>query len=143
MEAFFPQKFTAIAGVANIGLDSNWCGHQFAQANWYAFGRLAWNNRLTSERIADEWIRLTFSRHQSDQSKTRNVSDWQEQFLLPVKHMMLQSHEAAVNYMMPLGLHHIFAGDHHYGPALVCTKRLAAGLDSTVLSPGRYQWYRF
>jgi len=112
----FPQRFTAIAGVANIGLDSNWCGHQFAQANWYAFGRLAWNNRLTSDRIADEWIRLTFPRHQSDQSKTRNVSDWQERFLLPVKHMMLQSHEAAVNYMMPLGLHHIFAGDHHYGP---------------------------
>jgi alpha-glucuronidase len=108
----YPQKYTAIAGVANTGLDINWCGHHFAQANWYAFGRLAWNNKLTSKDIAEEWIRLTFS----NQSEISNASDWQERFLLPVKQMMLQSREAAVNYMMPLGLHHIFAGNHHYGP---------------------------
>ena len=60
--SIYPQKYTAIAGVANIGLDTNWSGHHFAQANWYAFGRLAWNNQLTSEKIADEWIRLTFLR---------------------------------------------------------------------------------
>jgi len=107
----YAQKYTAIAGVANIGLDVNWCGHHFAQANWYAFGRLAWNNKLTSEEIAEEWIRLTFS----NQSEISN-SDWKENFLLPVKRMMLQSREAAVGYMMPLGLHHIFAANHHYGP---------------------------
>jgi alpha-glucuronidase len=114
--SIFPQKYTAIAGVANIGRDINWCGHHFAQANWYAFGRLAWNNRLASEKIADEWIRLTFSPRQTDQIITSNTSKWQEHFLAPVKQMMLQSREAAVNYMMPLGLHHIFAGEHHYGP---------------------------
>ena len=104
----YPQKYTAIAGVANIGLDNNWCGHHFAQANWYAFGRLAWNNKLTSEKIADEWIKLTFYR--------TPVKNWDKNFLYPVKQMMLESREAAVNYMMPLGLHHIFAGGHHYGP---------------------------
>jgi alpha-glucuronidase len=114
--SIYPQKYTAIAGVANIGLDSNWCGHHFAQANWYAFGRLAWNNRLTSEKIADEWIRLTFSPYQTAQAKTSYNGDWEEHFLAPVKQMMLQSREAAVSYMMPLGLHHIFAGNHHYGP---------------------------
>lgn len=97
------QKYTAIAGVANIGLDTNWCGHQFAQANWYAFGRLAWKNDLSSADIADEWLKLTFN--QPDPN-----------FIDPVKKMMLESREAAVNYMMPLGLHHIFAVDHHYGP---------------------------
>ena len=109
--SIFPQTHTAIAGVANIGLDINWCGHHFAQANWYAFGRLAWNNKLMSKDIAEEWIKLTFS----NLSATPNNS-WQENFLIPVKQMMLQSREAAVNYMMPLGLHHIFAGNHHYGP---------------------------
>jgi len=112
----FPQKYTAIAGVANIGRDTNWCGHHFAQANWYAFGRLAWNNRMASEKIADEWIRLTFSPRQTDQIKNSNIRKWQKHFLAPVKQMMIQSREAAVNYMMPLGLHHIFAGEHHYGP---------------------------
>ena len=102
----FVQKLTAIAGVANIGEDSNWCGHQFAQANWYAFGRLAWNNRLTSDEIANEWIRMTFSNDTG--------------FIKPVKEMMLESREAAVNYMMPLGLHHIFAFGHHYGPEPWC-----------------------
>jgi alpha-glucuronidase len=109
--SIYPQKYTAIACVANIGLDINWCGHHFAQANWYAFGRLAWNNKLTSEDIAEEWIKLTFS----NQSELLN-NGWKENFLFPVKQMMLQSREAAVNYMMPLGLHHIFAGNHHYGP---------------------------
>jgi alpha-glucuronidase len=112
----FPQRYTAIAGVANIGLDTNWCGHHFAQANWYAFGRLAWNNRLKSGKIADEWIKLTFSPYRMNQTITPDDNDWEEHFLSPVKQLMLQSREAAVNYMMPLGLHHIFAGEHHYGP---------------------------
>jgi len=111
--SIFPQKYTAIAGVANIGLDANWCGHHFAQSNWYAFGRLAWNNKMTSEKIADEWIKLTF--FPNPDSKI-NTDDWNEQFLAPVKQMMLDSWEAVVNYMMPLGLHHIFAAEHHYGP---------------------------
>jgi alpha-glucuronidase len=114
--SLYAQKYTAIAGVANIGLDPNWNGHQFAQANWYAFGRLSWNNKLTSERVADEWLRLTFSPLEPKQSAISNASNWQNAFLVPVKQMMLQSREAAVNYMMPLGLHHIFAGNHHYGP---------------------------
>jgi alpha-glucuronidase len=114
--SIYPQKYTAIAGVANIGLDTNWSGHHFAQANWYAFGRLAWNNKLTSEKIADEWIRLTFSPLKTNQLAISNSSNWHDSFLVPVKQMMLQSREAAVNYMMPLGLHHIFAGNHHYGP---------------------------
>jgi alpha-glucuronidase len=114
--SIYPQKHTAIAGVANIGLDINWSGHHFAQANWYAFGRLAWNNKLTSEQIADEWIRLTFSPLSTDQPAISNAGDWPKNFLVPVKQMMLESREAAVNYMMPLGLHHIFAGNHHYGP---------------------------
>lgn len=101
-----PNKYRAIAGVANIGDDINWCGHPFAQANWYAFGRLAWDNELTSTQIADEWIRMTF---------TGDIN-----FINPVKAMMLASREAAVNYMMPLGLHHIFAWGHHYGPEPWC-----------------------
>lgn len=105
---------TAIAGVANIGTDTNWCGHDFAQANWYAFGRLAWDNQLTSEQIADEWIKLTF---QPDSKKDVKFSeDWSTHFLKPVKRMMLESREAAVNYMMPLGFNHIFQAHHHYGP---------------------------
>lgn len=96
------QNKTAIAAVTNIGEDTNWCGHQFAQANWYAFGRLAWNHELSSEQIADEWLKMTFTTN--------------DQFVNPVKEMMLNSREAVVNYMMPMGLHHIFAWDHHYGP---------------------------
>ncbi len=110
--SIYNQKYTAIAGVSNIGLDTNWCGHDFAQANWYAFGRLAWNNQLTSPEIADEWIKLTF-----ENDSLRNITtDWTENFLIPVKQMMMQSREAAVNYMMPLGLHHIFSANEHYGP---------------------------
>ena len=97
-----PIKLKAMAGVANIGTDTNWCGHHFAQANWYAFGRLAWDPTLTSECIADEWLRQTFSN--------------EERMVRPMTQVMTESHEAAVNYMMPLGLHHIFAGGHHYGP---------------------------
>ncbi len=96
------HKLTGIAGVSNIGDDRNWCGHPFAQANWYAFGRLAWNMSLSAEDIAEEWIRMTFSNNQ--------------QFIKPVKELMLQSREVAVNYMTPLGLHHIMGMGHHYGP---------------------------
>lgn len=114
--SIFPQEYTAIAGVANIGLDNNWCGHHFAQANWYAFGRMAWNNQLTSGKIADEWLKLTFS--PKDEKAITNATDWQQNFLEPVKQLMLESREATVNYSMPLGLHHIFAGlnNTHYGP---------------------------
>lgn len=93
---------TAIAGVANVGEDENWTGHHFAQANWYAYGRLAWNHQLSSEDIAEEWIRLSFTN--------------EEEFVTPVRDLMIASREAVVNYMMPLGLHHLFAFDHHYGP---------------------------
>lgn len=109
--SIFNQKYSAIAGVANIGLDANWCGHDFAQANWYAFGRFAWDNSLSSAQIADEWLKLTFK-----PEKQAFSIDWNLNFVVPVKQMMLKSHEAAVNYMMPLGLHHIFAANHHYGP---------------------------
>lgn len=115
--SIYPQKHTAIAGVSNIGLDTNWTGHHFAQANWYAFGRLAWNNNLKSEQIADEWIKLTFYGAESAKSSSSNYSaEWNQNFLAPVKQMMLESREAAVNYMMPLGLHHIMSANGHYGP---------------------------
>ena len=97
-----PNRLVGIAGVANIGLDKNWCGHHFSQANWYAFGRLAWNPNLKSEQIAEEWLKQTF--------------DLQPSSLCSIQSMMLRSREACVDYMMPLGLHHIFAFDHHYGP---------------------------
>ena len=97
-----PQSLKAMAGVANIGDDVNWCGHHFAQANWYAFGRLAWNPELTSETIAEEWMRQTFGND--------------DRLVKPMVKVMTESRDACVNYMMPLGLHHIFAGNHHYGP---------------------------
>ena len=100
------NSLKAIAGVSNIGTDVNWCGHPFAQSNWYAFGRLAWNPSLSSEEIADEWLKQTFS--------TETV------FVEPVKELMLQSREAVVDYMMPMGLHHLFAWGHHYGPEPWC-----------------------
>ena len=115
--SIYPQKHTAIAGVSNVGLDTNWNGHQFNQANWYAFGRLAWNNTLKSEQIADEWIKLTFYNAPSQKSNDKNyASDWNKNFLQPVKKMMLESREAAVNFMTPLGLHHIMSARGHYGP---------------------------
>ena len=91
-----------VAGVANIGDDTNWCGHHFSQANWYAFGRLAWNPSLSSEQIAREWLCQTFTGDNN--------------FVSTMLTVMMESHEACVNYMMPLGLHHIFQFDHHYGP---------------------------
>ena len=98
-----PDRLVGISGVANIGDDANWCGHPFSQANWYAFGRLAWNPSLTSEEIAHEWLVQTYENQD-------------EKFTKPVEMMMMTSREACVNYMMPLGLHHIFKFDHHYGP---------------------------
>jgi len=96
------HRLTGIAGVANTGTERDWTGHPFGQANWYAFGRLAWDPGLSSAAIADEWIRMTFTHDPA--------------FVAPVKAMMLASRETAVNYMTPLGLHHIMARDHHYGP---------------------------
>ncbi len=104
--SLFNQKITAIAGVANIGENANWCGNHFAQANWYAFGRLAWNHQLSSEKIAEEWLKMTFT---SDTN-----------FIEPVKKLMLTSRESVVKYMMPMGLHHLFAWGHHYGPEPWC-----------------------
>ena len=114
--SIYPQKHTAIAGVANTGLDSTWSGHHFAQANWYAFGRLAWNNTLTSEQIADEWLRLTFANSAEGKTKLIKAEEWERNFLVPAKQIMMESREAAVNYMMPLGIHHIFSPFGHYGP---------------------------
>lgn len=98
-----PDRLVGISGVANIGDDANWCGHPFSQANWYAFGRLAWNPSLTAEEIAHEWLVQTYENQD-------------ERFTKPVEMMMMTSREACVNYMMPLGLQHIFKFDHHYGP---------------------------
>tara|TARA_R110000868_G_scaffold108065_1_gene295336 strand:- start:52206 stop:54389 length:2184 start_codon:yes stop_codon:yes gene_type:complete len=96
------KKISGMAGVTNIGNDMNWTGHPFAQANWYGFGRLAWDPYLSAESIADEWLRISYSNNPA--------------FVKPVKKMMLASREAVVNYMNPLGLHHIFDTGHHYGP---------------------------
>lgn len=101
--SLYGQRVTGIAGVANTGSDRNWTGHDFGQANWYAFGRLAWNPDLASERIAVEWIRMTLT----NDSKA----------VAAITRMMLESYQALVDYMTPLGLHHIMWGGHHYGPA--------------------------
>lgn len=115
--SIFTQKHSAIAGVANIGLDTNWCGHHFAQSNWYAFGRMAWNSSIRSEQIAEEWIKLTFGQTTNTKISTWSPAiDWELNFLSPVKKMMLDSREAIVDFMMPLGLHHIFSANGHYGP---------------------------
>jgi alpha-glucuronidase len=97
------QRLTGIAGVANTGTDRNWTGYDLLQANWYAFGRLAWNPRTSSEQIATEWTKMTLT-HDARAVET-------------IVRLMLESHEAVVNYMTPLGLHHLFWGGHHYGPA--------------------------
>ncbi|HEV8485790.1 MAG TPA: alpha-glucuronidase family glycosyl hydrolase [Blastocatellia bacterium] len=99
----YGQRLTGIAGVANTGSDRNWTGHHFGQANWYAFGRLAWNPDLDSRRIAGEWVSMTFT-HDLNAAAA-------------ITRMILESHEAVVDYMTPLGLHHIMWGGHHYGPA--------------------------
>ena len=96
-----PDSLKAIAGVSNIGDNINWCGHPFSQANWYAFGRLAWNPSFSSDFIAQEWIGQTFG----NEVNSYILAD-----------MMTTSREACVDYMMPLGLHHLFASQHHYGP---------------------------
>jgi alpha-glucuronidase len=100
--SLYGNKLTGMAGIANIGTDHNWCGHPFAQANWYAFGRLAWDYSRSSEEIARDWLKMTFTNN--------------EQFIIPVQEMMMKSRETAVKYMTPLGLHHQMARDHHYGP---------------------------
>ena len=96
------HRRTGIAGVSNVGSDTNWTGSQFNQANWYAFGRLAWNHDLSAAAIADEWIRMTFTND--------------DRAVATIRSMMLTSREAVVNYMTPLGLAHIMATGHHYGP---------------------------
>lgn len=98
----FNNKISAIAGVSNIGNDINWCGHPLAQANWFAFGKLAWNHSSTSEEIAEEWAKLTLH---TTPVATRQVVD-----------ILMKSRETVVNYMTPLGLHHLMGWDHHYGP---------------------------
>ena len=97
------HKLNGMAGVSNIGNDINWCGHPFAQANWYALGRLAWDHNLSSEQVADEWIKMTFTNKPS--------------FVSAVKKMMLESRDIMVQYSNPIGLHHIMGTGHHYGPA--------------------------
>lgn len=100
--SLYSTKNSAIAGVANIGNDVNWCGHPFAQSNWYAFGKLAWNDETPANQIADEWLKMTF---RADLATTKKLNE-----------MMMTSRETVVNYMTPLGLHHIMGWDHHYGP---------------------------
>jgi alpha-glucuronidase len=96
------QKLTVLAGVSNVGSDRNWNGSHFNQANWYVFGRMAWDPELSAQRVAEEWVRETFS-------NDANVVG-------PVTDMMMRSREAVVNYMTPLGLVHLMATGHHYGP---------------------------
>ncbi|XOU68679.1 alpha-glucuronidase family glycosyl hydrolase [Sphingomonas sp. VDB2] len=96
------HKLTGIAGVANIGVDRDWSGSIFNQADWYAFGRLAWDTSLSAETIAKEWAEMTFSPD--------------PKVVQPVVRMMMGSREAAVDYMTPLGLAHVMDTGHHYGP---------------------------
>jgi alpha-glucuronidase len=100
--SLFDYPNSGFAGVSNIGTDRNWTGHHFGQSNWYSFGRLAWNHELSAEEIAEEWIRMTFSND--------------EEVVNPIKEIMMASREITVSYMTPLGLHHIMAEHHHYGP---------------------------
>lgn len=101
-----PSSLKGVAGVVNVGDHVNWCGHDFAQANWYAYGRLTWNPDLSAEEIAREWLAQTFTTDR--------------RFVEPMTQVMMESREAVVDYMMPLGLHHIFAWGHHYGPEPWC-----------------------
>lgn len=101
-----PSSLKGVAGVVNVGDNVNWGGHDFAQANWYAYGRLAWNPDLSAEEIAREWLAQTFTTDR--------------RFVEPMTQVMMESREAVVDYMMPLGLHHIFAWGHHYGPEPWC-----------------------
>lgn len=113
----FTHSLTAIAGVSNIGDDINWCGHPFAQANWYAFGRLAWNHSLSSEQIGEEWLKQTFLPTADCPDKNKETD---EALSLINTQILQKSREAVVDYMMPLGLHHLFAWGHHYGPEPWC-----------------------
>lgn len=97
------HSLTGMAGVANIGTDRNWCGHPIAQSNWFTLGRLSWDHTLSSERIADEWIRMTYNNN--------------PEVVRTIKDIMMASREILVKYMTPLGLHHIMGWNHHYGPA--------------------------
>lgn len=101
--SLFNQKITGIAGVANTGTDRNWTGHDFLQANWYSFGRLAWNHEIPSRQLADEWVKMTLTR--------------EPKAVAAITRILLESHNSLVNYMTPLGLHHQMWGGHHYGPA--------------------------
>ena len=105
------KAVNAIAGVANTGRDPDFCGYVFAQANWYAFGRLAWDPTLSAGQIADEWVRQTFLKPEGMSPKA-----FEKKFVMPVKGILMASREAVVDYEMPLGLHHLFGGTH-YGPA--------------------------
>lgn len=100
--SLYHHQLNGIAAVANIGNDINWCGHPFAQANWYALGRLAWDYDLSSAQIANEWLRMTFTNDNA--------------FVKDMQKVMLSSREILVDYMNPLGLHHIMATGNHYGP---------------------------
>jgi alpha-glucuronidase len=96
------RTIAGVAGVSNVGTDRNWTGSEFNQANWYAFGRLAWNHEAKAADIAEEWTRMTWG---NDPTVVATV--------VP---LMMQSRQAVVNYMTPLGLHHLMATGHHYGP---------------------------
>ena len=100
------KKYNAVAGVANVGDMKDWCGSDMTQVNWYAFGRMAWNDAISPKQIADEWLKQTYTTEKA--------------FVEPMTDVLLESREAVVRYMMPLGLHHIFAGGHHYGPEPWC-----------------------
>ncbi|MEI9921526.1 MAG: alpha-glucuronidase family glycosyl hydrolase [Bacteroidota bacterium] len=115
LSEFDHSKLSVMAGVSNIGNDRNWTGHIFGQANWYGFGRLAWDYDLSDSAICDEWIQLTFP------GKTKTV----------IKNIMLSSHQTLVNYMTPLGLHHIMGANHHYGPGPWVDKMSRADWTST------------
>ena len=108
-------EISAIAGVANVGRNPDWCGNLFNQANWYAFGRLAWNPSIQSSQIAEEWLRNTFPK-----PLLMSRGRFTREFIEPMKEVMLSSREACVDYMMPLGLHHLFAWEHHFGPDPGC-----------------------
>jgi alpha-glucuronidase len=99
----FDYEYTGIAGVVNLGTDQNWTGHPFIQSSWYAFGRLAWDYTLSADEIAEEWLKMTFTND--------------EDFIAPIKNVMMESREAGVNHRSPLGLTHLYAQGHHYGPA--------------------------
>ena len=106
---------SVIAGVANVGQRADWCGNLFNQANWYAFGRLAWDPQLSAEQIAREWLHITFPK-----PFLMSRGRFEREFIGPMTEVMLASREACVNYMMPLGLHHLFAWEHHFGPEPWC-----------------------